>query len=224
MAFLWRLMGYPPPPTAITDQQIDLLLEVPQLYYPPVQFSPLVKAELKKYVKANWAARPGQKTPTQLMSELLHDCTQEYLTGLTYPPIPAIPSLNEDIAQKKAEMDSARSKEDKALWANLIEIKIDEISKLFTEGYSEVFRGNLLFDSEGRPAGVREAGGDRADRFPLCHRRLADDDALRRGPRSDPEANPFRALRRTATSSSERRRRISSERRKRGTLRRSSSK
>ena len=46
MAFLWRLLGFPPPPS-ISDQQIDLLLEVPQLYYPPVQFSPLVKAEMK---------------------------------------------------------------------------------------------------------------------------------------------------------------------------------
>lgn len=219
MAFLWRLLGFPPPPS-ISDQQIDLLLEVPQLYYPPVQFSPLVKAEMKKYIKRNWATRPGQKMPMQLMGELLHDCTQEYLTGLTYPPIPAIPSLNEDIAQKKAEMDSARSKEDKALWANLIEIKINEISKLFTEGYSQVFRNNLLFDSEGRPAGVREAGGDRAHRFPLCHRRLAEDDALRRGPRSDPEADPFRSRTRRLTTSSERRRRLSSERRRRTTLRR----
>lgn len=220
MALLWRLLGYPPPPESITDRQIDVLLEMPQMYYPPVTFSPLVKAEMKKYIKRNWVTRPGQKTMMQLTGELLHDCTQEYLTGLVYPPIAAITGLNEDIAQKKAEMDAARSREDKALWANLIEIKVGEISKLFTEGYSQVFRSNLLFDSEGRPAGVRETGGDRAHRFPLCHRRLAEDDGMRRGPRDDPEADPFRATRRRTSSTERRRRRISSERRRRTTLRR----
>lgn len=191
MALLWRMLGYPPPPESITDRQIDVLLDVPSVYYPPVIFSPLVRAELKKHIKANWATRPGQKTPAQLLSEILHDCTQEYMTRLVHPPIAAILGINEDIAEKKAEMDRASSKEDKALWANLIEIKVGEISKLFTEGYTQVFLSNLLFDSEGRPIGVR-AGTDREDRFPLCHARLSADDAMRRGPRVNLEADPLR--------------------------------
>jgi hypothetical protein len=82
MAFLWRLLGYPPPPETITDRQIDVLLDVPSVYYPPITFGPLVRAELKKHIKANWVTRPGQKTPAQLMGELLHECTQEYMTRL----------------------------------------------------------------------------------------------------------------------------------------------
>ena len=130
-----------------------------------------------KYIASNWASRPGKKTPFQIMAELLHDCTQEYLTKLM-SGAGSTPGLNEDIASKTQEMDAA-SKEDKGVYADLIHIKLEEISKLFTEGYTGVFRENLLFDDEGRPIGVRESSGDREYRFPKCHARLAEDHVAR---------------------------------------------
>ena len=172
------MFGYPKPLDAITSAQVDLLLSIPEtIYYPPLRFSPFVKAEMKKYILENWSSRPGKKTPFQIMSELLHDCTQEYLMKLMLGAGSA-PGLNEDIARKTQEMDAA-SKEDKGLYADLIHIKLKEISKLFTEGYSGVFRENLLFDDEGRPIGVRESSGDREYRFPKCHARLAEDHTAR---------------------------------------------
>ncbi len=171
------MFGYPKPLDAITSAQVDLLLSIPEtIYYPPLRFSPFVKAEMKKYILENWSSRPGKKTPSHIMAELLHDCAQEYLTKLMLGA-GSTPGLNEDIARKTQEMDAA-SKEDKGLYADLIHIKLEEISKLFTEGYTGVFRENLLFDREGRPIAVRE-GDDRAHRFPKCHTRLAEDRATR---------------------------------------------
>jgi len=212
------MLGYPPPPESITDRQIDVLLDVPSIYHPPITFGPLVRAELKKHIKANWATRPGQKTPAQLMGELLHDCTQEYMTKLVLGDRDGVhKGINARYLEKKAAFDEEKNPVDKAGFQKGIDYEMNEISKFFTEGYTRVFKENLLFDEQGRPIGVL-AGSDREERFPLCHRRLAEDDAVRRGPRVDLEANPFRSLR--ATSSSERKRRkISSEKRKRTTLR-----
>jgi len=171
------MFGYPKPPDAITSEQVDLLLGIPEtIYYPPLRFSQFVKAEMKKYILENWSSRPGKKTPSQIMAELLHDCTQEYLTKLMLGAGSAL-GLNDDIDQKKSKIETA-SKEDKGVYANLIHIKLEEISKLFTEGYTGVFRENLLFDDEGRPIAVRE-GDDRMYRFPKCHARLAEDHAAR---------------------------------------------
>lgn len=186
------MLGYPPPPESITDRQIDVLLDVPSVYYPPVIFSPLVRAELKKHIKANWATRPGQKTPAQLLSEILHDCTQEYMTRLVLGDRDGVhKGINARYLEKKADLDEEKDPIYKAAYKKGINDEMNEISKFFTEGYTRVFYENLLFDSEGRPIGVR-AGTDRNDRFPRCHARLSADDAMRRGPRVDLEADPLR--------------------------------
>lgn len=172
----------------LLQKQVDLLLGIPEtIYYPPLRFSPFVKAEMKKYILENWSSRPGKKTPSQIMAELLHDCTQEYLTKLMLGA-GSTPGLNEDIARKTQEMDVAKTNEDKRIYADLIQIKLEEISKLFTEGYTGVFRENLLFDDEGRPIAVRE-GDDRTYRFPKCHERLAEDHAARQFYGVDPESS-----------------------------------
>ena len=172
MAYFWSN------PDAITKKQIEILVDSPhKLYYPPIPaFSQYIKEQMVKYIASNWASRPGKKTPFQIMSELLHDCTQEYLTKLMSGAGSA-PGLNQDIASKTQQMEAA-SKEEKRDYANAIHIKLEEISKLFTEGYTGVFRENLLFDDEGRPIAVRE-GDDRTYRFPKCHERLAEDHAAR---------------------------------------------
>jgi hypothetical protein len=191
MAFLWRMLGYPPPPGTITDRQIDVLLDVPSVYYPPITFGPLVRAELKKHIKANWATRPGQKTPAQLMGELLHECTQEYMTRLVLGDRDGVhKGINARYLEKKAAFDEEKNPAYKAGFQKGIDYEMNEISKFFTEGYTRVFKESLLFDVEGRPIGVL-AGSDREERFPLCHRRLAEDDAVRRGPRVDLEADPL---------------------------------
>jgi len=219
MAFFRSLFG--PPPDAITAAQVDTLLAVPAtIYHPPLHFSPYVKERFKHYILKNWPTRPGKKPLIQILGELLHDCSREYLTG-TVLGDRGITGLNEDIAEKKHEMDTAPDRETKELFANLIHYKLEEISKLFTEGYTGVFKDNLLFNADGTPIGVRP-GHDREHRFRRCHVVLSEDDAARRAMAAhiDPEANAFRATTRRRRSSSarrseERHRRSSSARKKR---------
>jgi hypothetical protein len=217
MSFFGRMFGSP---DAITPAQVDTLLAVPAtIFHPPLHFSPYVKERFKHYILKNWATRPGKKSTIQLLGELLHDCAREYLTG-TVLGDRFTKGLNEDIAEKKHEMDTARDKETKEIFANLINIKLEEISKIFTEGYTQVFKDNLLFNADGTPIGVRP-GHDRDHRFRRCHVVLSEDDAARRemAVRIDPEANAFRGtLKRRSSSarrSEERHRRSSSARKKR---------
>ena len=198
-----------------------MLIAIPAtIYHPPLHFSPYVKERFKFYILKNWATRPGKKPLIQILGELLHDCSREYLTG-TVLGGRGITGLNEDIAEKKHEMDTAPDRETKEIFANLIHYKLEEISKLFTEGYTGVFKDNLLFNADGTPIGVRP-GHDREHRFRRCHVVLAEDDEARRAmaARIDPEANAFRSTRRRRSSSARRseerrRRRSSSERRRR---------
>jgi hypothetical protein len=98
--------------------------------------------------------------------------------------------INARYLEKKAALDEEKDPAYKAGFQKGIDYEMNEISKFFTEGYTRVFKESLLFDVEGRPIGVL-AGSDRKERFPLCHRRLAEDDAVRRGPRVDLEADPL---------------------------------
>jgi hypothetical protein len=172
MEFLWKLLKFPPPPPAITDEQIETLLNIPStLYYPPVHFSPFIRSELKRYIQTSWEGRAGKKSLEQITAELVHTCTQEYLTKFFYPP-PPILGLNELIEQKKAQIaDPAVSGNIKEAHANVISDILKSVAILFTEGYISTFKENLLFSEDGRPIGMREKGGDRS-RSPLCHAKL----------------------------------------------------
>lgn len=171
----------------LTDAQITTLMSIPQVY-----FSPYIMNKFKFFIKKNWAIRQGKKTPLALARELDHTCAREYLTklksgGTGFPP------FDTEIQQKLELLeDSDNDEATKQSIQQGIDTKLEEISKLYTEGPFTVFKNNLVFNKSGIPIGVRE--GDDQKRFAQCHQELTEQNYTRTrvpvGP--DVTSSPYR--------------------------------
>jgi hypothetical protein len=158
----------PVPRDDISDKQIDTLIQAAGVIFPP-----FIKDKLRFYVKKNWAARPGKKSALELFRETSNVCTQEYFSKFVKGD-----ANNQGWAQrlniKIENLKEIDPVEDKQTYDDIkesIEIEIEEVSKMFTEGFTVVFKDNLIFEN-GRPIGIRE--GDDRQRFAKCHQYLND--------------------------------------------------
>lgn len=175
------------PAEMLTDAQIDILLSIPQ-----VQFSPYIKNKFKFFIKKNWKTRSGKKSALTLARELDHVCAREYLTKLKDGDSTHI-GFDKEI-QEKLDMlnDPSNDNDTKLSIQGAIDIKIEQISKLYTDGPFTVFKDNLVFNEKGIPIGAR--GSDEQKRFRQCHEKLSEDDFARQrvpvGP--DVTSNPYK--------------------------------
>jgi hypothetical protein len=142
---------------------------------PQVKFSPYIMNKIKFFISKNWKTRDGKKSLQQLARELDHTCTREYLEVL-FKGDDAHPSFDKEIANKLESLEELDPK-DKLAFQGGIDTKISEVSKLYTEGYTAVFKNNLLFEN-GIPVSVRE--GDDRKRFGRCHKALSEADVTRK--------------------------------------------
>jgi hypothetical protein len=165
------MSGLTRPSDTITDKQVNILLDAPG-----VTFAARTRERLKFYIKKNWATRPGKKSAFDLFKEASHKCTYEYFNKLIKGDESNKP-FEEKIDEKLEilnELDPTdrNFKQSEIDFKKGIEIQYEELSKFFTEGFSSVFKTNLLFKN-GKPIAVRE--GDDRQRMEQCHDKLTED-------------------------------------------------
>jgi hypothetical protein len=175
------------PSDIITDKQLEILLSGAGVTFPD-----FIKTKLKVFIKKNWATRQGKKSVLQLFRESNHICTQDYFHTLIYGDAynkPWINKVNEKLDYLKELKESDQGSSEKMAIEDIqkgIDIEIEEISKLFTDGFDNVFKDNLIFKA-GIPVGLRE-GSDR-DRFKKCHEKLSEDQFQRSSKSLGPDTN-----------------------------------
>jgi hypothetical protein len=160
------------PSDTITDKQVNILLDAPGVTFPA-----RTRERLKFYINKNWATRPGKKSAFDLFKEANHKCTYEFFNKLIKGDESNKP-FEEKINEKLEDLneldptDPTFKQSEKDIKTG-IEIQYKELSKFFTEGFSSVFKDNLLFNKNGKPIAVRE-GNDR-QRMEQCHDKLTED-------------------------------------------------
>jgi len=164
----------------ITDEQARTLVSLSG-----GNFSRYIVDKFVFFIKKNWSTRPGKKSGLQLARELDHRCSKEFFNKLSKgDPEHRIPPYNEKIQEMLAvaqELDPKAKKET----LNAIDIQLDNLSKYFTEGYTQILKSNLVFEN-GIPIGVRE--GDDRKRMSQCHEKLTEDNfARQRIPIAEPQ-------------------------------------
>lgn len=171
------------PSDSITDQQVDILIEAPGVYFPKE-----IKDKVKFYIKKNWATRPGKKSAFALFREASHPCTYEYMNKFINGD-QVNGSFLERLKEKTKfidELDRSNPDEKKMYDESMrsIEVQYEELSKFFTEGYFLHLKNNLIFKN-GMPIAVKE-GSDR-DRAAQCHEKLTEDDYERSSKKIGPD-------------------------------------
>ena len=67
------------PTVPITEDELNQLMNTVKNYHPPVEFIPEVEALLRDYIRKTWRQRKEQKSFDQLMIEIQHPCSEEFL-------------------------------------------------------------------------------------------------------------------------------------------------
>jgi hypothetical protein len=160
------------PDKQITPQEAEKLIILSGSVFPP-----FIMEKMKFFIVKNWPTRDGKKTIGRLIYEIDHPCTKEYLSKLLkgnegYKP------WSQSILDRYQLIAEEPKGPEKTEMLKAIDTQISEISKLFTDGFFNVFRDNLVFNEKGEPISVRE--GDDQKRFEQCHAKLTDDDFERR--------------------------------------------
>jgi hypothetical protein len=167
----------------ITLEEAEKLIKLSGLVFPPE-----IMEKMKGFIVKNWSTRDGKKTKQRLIYEIDHTCTKEYLGKLLQGDeahlgwFQTIQRSYKDILE---ESEGANKNE----MINSVNLQIEEISKIFTDGFFNVMKNNLVFNKEGEPISVRDNPGDRL-RFQKCHEKLTEDDFARRAQKvaqRDPE-------------------------------------
>lgn len=174
----WRRMD------KITLQQADQLIKLSGLVFPPE-----IAEKMKVFIVKNWSTRDGKKSMQRLIYEIDHTCTKEYL-GKLLQGDEAHVSWFESIQERYKNIAEEPEGENKNLMIKSVDQQIELISKIFTDGFFNLMKNNLVFNKEGEPISVRDNPGDRL-RFQKCHEKLTEDDFARRAQKvgqRDPEA------------------------------------
>ena len=140
-------------------------------------FPPEIMERMKVFIVKNWPNRDGKKNMKQLIYEIDHTCTKEYL-GKLLKGDSANKSWIDQIKEKYKDANENPDPLTKKQMLDSIDLKIQEISKLFTDGFFNVMKDNLVFNEKGEPISIRP--GDDQKRFKQCHIRLTEDDFAKR--------------------------------------------
>jgi hypothetical protein len=168
----------------ITLEEAEKLIRLSGLVFPPE-----IMEKMKGFIVKNWYTRDGKKSKKRLIYEIDHTCTKEYLRKLLQGD-EAHPGWFQTIQQRYKDISEEAEASNKVEMLKSIDQQIEEISKIFTDGFFNVMKNNLVFNKEGEPISVRDNPGDRL-RFQQCHTRLTEDDFSRRAQKvaqRDPEA------------------------------------
>ena len=184
------------------DKKLDILLSAPGGIFPPT-----IKAKLIFFIKKNWKTRAGKKTIDALFRESEHVCAREYFDvlingdGKTPSFFKNYTDREQEFKEFESDLDELKKQkspkyqekledheEMKKSWYNSVETSLDEISKIFTDGFFTVMKENIIFDDKGRPISVKETGGER---FQKCKAKLEQEAIDRRALFADPEANTY---------------------------------
>ena len=140
-------------------------------------FPPEIIEKMKVFIVKNWPKRDGKKNMKQLIYEIDHTCTKEYLTKLLNGN-EANKSWIDQIRQRYKDASENTDPLTKKEMLDSIDLQISEISKIFTDGFFNVMKNNLVFNEKGEPISVK--AGDDQKRFQQCHVRLTEDDFAKR--------------------------------------------
>ena len=168
----------------ITLEEAEKIIKLSGLVFPPE-----IMEKMKGFIVKNWSTRDGKKTKQKLIYEIDHTCTKEYL-GKLLQGDEAHPGWFQTIQQRYKDILEESEGANKNEMINSVNLQIEEISKIFTDGFFNVMKNNLVFNKEGEPISVRDNPGDRL-RFQKCHEKLTEDDFARRAQKvgqRDPEA------------------------------------
>lgn len=168
---------------SISLQDADSLIRLSGLVFPQD-----LKEKMKVFIVKNWSMREGKKTKKQLIYEIDHTCTKEYLSKLLHGD-EAHKSWIDQIEQRYKDANETDDVSSKQQMLSSIDLQIEEVSKIFTDGFFNVMKNNLVFNEKGEPISVKE--GDDQKRFGQCNTRLTEDDFRRRAIKvgqKDPEA------------------------------------
>ena len=158
----------------ISLKQAQALIELSGLPFPPE-----IIEKMKGFIVKNWPTRDGKKSPKQLIYEIDHTCTKEFLSKLLQgDEANGHKSWINQIKQRYIDANENDDPQSKKEMLNGIDIQISEISKIFTDGFFNVMQNNLVFNDKGEPISVR--AGDDQKRFQQCHVRLTEDDFAKR--------------------------------------------
>jgi len=175
----WRRMA----DAKITLEEAEKLIRLSGLVFPPD-----IMEKMKGFIVKNWSARDGKKSKQRLIYEIDHTCTKEYLRKLLQGDEGHRPWV-QTIQQRYIDISEEAEGPGKVEMLRSVDQQIEEISKIFTDGFFNVMKNNLVFNKEGEPISVRE--GDDRQRFQQCHAKLTEDDFARRAQKvaqRDPEA------------------------------------
>jgi hypothetical protein len=157
----------------ISLEDAESLIKLSGLVFPPE-----IMEKMKVFIVKNWIKRDGKKNMKQLIYEIDHTCTKEYL-GKLLKGDNANKSWIDQIKEKYKYANENPDPLMKKQMLDSIDLQIEEISKLFTDGFFNVMKDNLVFNEKGQPISVRDNPGDRL-RFQQCHTRLTEDDFAKR--------------------------------------------
>jgi hypothetical protein len=140
-------------------------------------FPPEIIEKMKVFIVKNWSKRDGKKNMKQLIYEIDHTCTKEYL-GKLLKGDQANKSWIDQIRQRYKDASENTDALTKKEMLDSIDLQIEEVSKIFTDGFFNVMKNNLMFNQKGEPISVK--AGDDQKRFQQCHIRLTEDDFAKR--------------------------------------------